>query len=120
MRTRTAAAITATLLLALAGCSTTSADPKPATVTVTASPRLSKTEQTQHCVDAVADVATGSEGTSTDGVPFEPTPAPCLELTESEYLDAYMDGILQHNRINIEEAQREIEEASRAAEADQP
>ncbi|MGW1492576.1 hypothetical protein [Streptomyces sp. NPDC002402] len=120
MRTRTiAAAATAAALLALTGCSN-AGDAEPAktvTATTTASPALSKAEQTQQCVDAVADVATDSEGTSTDGVPFEPTPAPCLPLSEHDYLDAYMDGIMQHNRANLDKSSRR---ASEAAEADQP
>ncbi|NUL09081.1 hypothetical protein [Streptomyces lunaelactis] len=116
---RTTLAITAALLLALTGCSS-SADAEPAktvTATTTAPPELSKAESRQQCVDAVADVATDSEGTSADGVPFEPTPAPCTQLSEHDYLDAYMDGIMQHNKANLDKFSRQ---ASEAAEADQP
>lgn len=106
MRTRT---ITAALLLtALATASCSSADPKPAaTVTVTAdasaSPALSKAEITEQCIDAVAQRAADTTGAE---VPSEPTPAPCAGLSDSDYLDAYMDGISAANNAAREELDR--------------
>lgn len=117
MRTRhLAAAITATLLLiTLTGCSGSGdAEPtKTVTATTATSPKLSKAEMTLQCVDAVDVVA---DLPSTDGeVQFEPTPAPCASLSDSEYLDAYMDGIAQHNKAGQDDLQRQIDEAQESA-----
>ena len=111
---RTATAVTAALLLTLTGCSSGDAEPaKTVTATTTAPPQLSKAEQTRQCVDAVADVAAAASGE----VPSEPTPAPCASLNDSEYLDAYMDGISQANRAALDQRQLDRD---RAAESDQP
>jgi hypothetical protein len=113
MRTRTATVTAVLLAAALAGCSS-GGDAEPAkTVTTTASPKLSKEEVTRQCVDALTERAMESEGE----VPFDPTPAPCAPLGDSEYLDAYMDGISEANRAGLEERQRERDEASEAATA---
>jgi hypothetical protein len=57
-------------------------------------------------MDAVAEIAKQSAGE----VPSEPTPTPCAPLSDSEYLDAYMDGIMQSNRDALEERQRRRDE----------
>lgn len=46
-------------------------------------------------MEAVAQVAAETEGAE---VPSEPVPDECASLSESEYLDAYMDGIQEANR----------------------
>lgn len=115
MRTTTTLAVTGALLLALTGC-TSSRDAKPVetvTATTTASPSVDKARVTQACMDAVAEIPADESGE----VPSEPTPAACAPLSDSEYLDAYMDGIIQGNREGIAERERQ---ASEAAEADQP
>lgn len=93
---RTTVAVSAALILGgLASC-TSSSEPAPATTkTVTTTPKFSKAEITQQCVDAVAQRATTDESGE---VASEPTPAPCAPLSDSEYLDAYMDGIHQINQ----------------------
>ena len=113
--TQRAAATAAALLLAAGATACSSSDsPEPtrtAQTTVTAPAPLSKAEQTQQCVDAVASLTPNEAGE----VPSEPTPAPCAPLTDSEYLDAYMDGIAQSNKAGQDELQRKIDEASEAA-----
>ncbi|MCX4581991.1 hypothetical protein [Streptomyces sp. NBC_01481] len=111
-RTRTAAATAATLLLALTACGASS-EPKPATTTatVTAPAPVDKAQQIRLCMDAVATVKPNAAG----DVPSEPKPDPCTALTESEYLDAYMDGIAQGNKAGQDELQRQIEEARESA-----
>lgn len=112
MRTRTA--ITAVLLTAaLAGCSSGDAEPKETvTATTTVSPSPDKAQVTQACVEATTERAKAAAGE----VPFDPTPAPCAPLSDSEYLDAYMDGISEANRSGLEERQRERDaEASKDA-----
>ena len=111
---RTTLAATALLLLALTGCSSSDPDPKPAvTVTATPSPTIDKAAITQQCTDAVTEVAKQATGE----VPSEPTPAPCAGLDDSEYLDAYMNGISQANRDALDQRQRDRD---KAAESDQP
>lgn len=113
MRTTATLVVTGALLLALTGCAS-SGDAKPVeTVTTTASPSVDKARVTQACMDAVAEIPADENGE----VPSEPTPAACAPLSDSEYLDAYMDGIAQANRAAIAERERR---ASEAAEADQP
>lgn len=92
-------AAAALLLAALTACSSSSGDPKPVpTVTVTASPSLSKEQAAKACVDALTERAMESQGE----VPFDPTPAPCAPLSDSEYLDAYYDGLSEANRRGLE------------------
>jgi predicted component of type VI protein secretion system len=92
MRTRLLAV--ALLLAAVTACSS-GGDAEPVkTVTATASPSPDKAQVTADCVDAVAERAKESEGE----VPFDPTPAPCAPLSDSEYLDAYYDGLAQANK----------------------
>lgn len=117
MRTRTiTTTIAAGLLLAtLTSCS----GEKPApveTVTATATPRLSKAEITAQCVDAVAKVIDARPDTFDPDTDQDPKPEECNSLSDSEYLDAYMDGLSQRNRDAIDEMQRKIDEASKAAE----
>ena len=97
--TTSAAAIAAGLLLALTACS--SSDPKPTptvTATVTESPKLSKAEQTKACVDAVADVISARPDDFNTDTDSDPKPAECNDLSDSEYLDAYMDGLMESNK----------------------
>lgn len=112
MRTRhtTAAALTAaTLLLTITGCSSDSGDAKPTkTVTAPASPTADKAAATAQCIDAVAQIPADDDGS----VPSEPVPTECSALTDSEYLDAYMDGISQSNRDGIADLQDAIDDAA--------
>lgn len=112
MRIRTFTAGVALLAAAAAGCSSGgNAEPTP-TKTVTATPSLSKEQVTAACVEAATERAKAAAGE----VPFDPTPAPCAPLSDSEYLDAYMDGISEANRSGLEERQRERDaEASKDA-----
>lgn len=108
MRTRylAAAAITAALL-ALTACSSPQAKPAPApTVTVTATPSLSQAQHRALCVDAVADLEPNANGE----IPSEPVPTECQPLSERDYIDAYMRGILQRNQENIDELNRRASE----------
>jgi hypothetical protein len=94
MRTTTAAILAAaTLLLGLTGCSS---DAKPAptkTVTVTPTPALSKAEITEQCAAAVAVVIDQRPEDFDPELDEDPHPAECDGLDDSEYLDAYMDGL---------------------------
>lgn len=119
---RTALTLAAVLLLAGAavGCSDSEDTPadKPSPVAASSAgetPAVSAEEAAQACVDAVAELEPGEDGS----VPFEPAPDECASLSDSEYLDAYMDGIAQSNREGIEDLERLIEEASASAAAKQ-
>lgn len=106
MRTRTAAA---SILLAasLTACGTTPAPDKPA-ATSSAAPKVDKAATVKACVDAVAELPAGPDGS----VPSDPVPTECTDLSDSEYLDAYMDGISQANREGIADLEQQIEDAA--------
>lgn len=96
---RHTAATAVLLLVTLTACS--SSDPAPAptvTATETKTPELSKTEQTQACVDAVADVISTRPEDFDSETDSDPKPEECNTLSDSEYLDAYMDGLFESNR----------------------
>ena len=93
MHTRTAAATLLVLAATLTACTTTDPAPdKPAAATSTPAP--SHAELIQQCTDAVANLPVGEDGE----VPSDPVPAECTGLSDSDYLDAYMDGINQANQ----------------------
>ncbi|SCK20175.1 hypothetical protein YUYDRAFT_02094 [Streptomyces sp. ScaeMP-e48] len=106
MRTRTAAA---SILLAatLTACSTAPSTPEPATTT-SAAPTADTATTVQDCIDAVAEIPAGPDGS----VPSDPVPAECADLSDSEYLDAYMDGISQSNQDGIDDLEQQIEDAT--------
>ena len=89
--------ITTLLLCATALTACTTSDPAPAPdkpAATTAAPTLDQAQLTQQCVDAVAELPVDANGS----VPSEPVPAECTALSDSDYLDAYMDGINQANQ----------------------
>jgi PBP1b-binding outer membrane lipoprotein LpoB len=110
MRTRLAA-ITALTALTLVGCSTTASTP-PATsspkpgasaATTQPTPAADPEQIAQACADALHQaVAAGTEATR---------PAACEPLTETEYQDALLAAIQQHNQNGRDELQRQIDEA---------
>ncbi|MFH9610434.1 hypothetical protein [Streptomyces sp. NPDC017448] len=106
MRTRTAAA-SIFLAATLTACSTGTSSPEPATTTSTA-PKADQATTVQACVDAVAELPAGPDGS----VPSDPVPAECADLSDSEYLDAYMDGISQANREGVADLEQQIEDAA--------
>lgn len=100
MRTRITAAAILLALSGLTACSSTDGDDKPSptvTATVTESPKLSKAEQTQLCVAAVADVISARPDDFDPEADEDPKPEECNSLSDSEYLDAYMDGLAESN-----------------------
>lgn len=100
MRRTTLAAALAAGLLTLTGCSSSSDAPSPAptvTTTVTQPPALSKAEQTQACIEAVADVITARPADFDPETDSDPKPAECDSVPDDEYLDAYMDGLQLSN-----------------------
>ncbi|MEV4974435.1 hypothetical protein [Streptomyces scopuliridis] len=120
MRIRTTTLAAALLLVTLTGCSSGS-DPAP-TETVTATttptaPALSQAEITQQCIDAVAAAISQRSADFDPKTDTDPQPTECDGLSETDYLDAYMDGLQQSNQAGRDELQRQIEEA---AEANQP
>lgn len=110
---RRTATTLAAVLLGLSGCSSGSEPGPTVTVTATAaeSPKLSKAEQTQLCVDAVADVISSRPADFDPETSDDPKPTECSHLSDSEYLDAYMEGLLGSNRAALEERQRQRDEA---------
>lgn len=104
MRRLTLAA--AGLLLTLTACSS-GGEPQPAKTATTTAPSLSADEIAQQCADALHQRVTSTQGE----VPFEPTPAPCAPLSDSEYLDAYTAAIEVANQAGLDERQAEREEA---------
>lgn len=119
---QTAVAVAVVLLLAGAavGCSDSGGDepaskPSTATSSPVEKPAVSKEEAAQACTDAVAKLEPDEDG----GVPFEPVPADCAALSDSEYLDAYTAGINQSNQEGIEDLERLLEEAEASAAAEQ-
>lgn len=110
MRTRTAAAAATLLAATLTACSGASGDADPVkTVTITAapSPAPAAEDTTQACYDALYERAATAAGE----VAFEPTPAPCAQLGDSEYLEAYMASLQAANEAALEERQRQRDEA---------
>ncbi|SDN18057.1 hypothetical protein [Streptomyces wuyuanensis] len=123
MRRTTTAALTA-VLFALSGCSSSGSDAEPgptvtATATVTEPPALSEAEQTQLCVDAVADVISSRPAGFDPETGEDPKPAECNHLSESDYLDAYMEGLFKSNEAALEERQRQRDEAELRDQQDQ-
>lgn len=110
MRTRTAA--TAILLAAtLTACS--SSDPAPEKPAATSSaPELSKAETLAQCVDAVAAMLSERPADFDPETDSDPKPAECDAVPEGEYLDAYMDGLSQHNQEGIADLEQQIEDAA--------
>ncbi|MFF5784200.1 hypothetical protein ACFY8P_04425 [Streptomyces sp. NPDC012693] len=114
MRRLTTAAVVA-LFLALVGCSSQqSSSPSPAPTTTTAAPTLSAAEQRQACVDAWAATLGARPADFNPETDTDPTPAACNGIPESDSLDAYMDGLMQHNRAGQDELRRQIDEAASA------
>ncbi|MFD7237710.1 hypothetical protein ACFWAT_20700 [Streptomyces syringium] len=103
---RTTAAICAVALATLTGC--TEKRPAPAATDAAPAHTLSRAQVGQQCVDAIANRATKQTG----NMPFEPAPHACLPLSDSEYLDAYMRGLRQHNQAGRDELQRQLDEAT--------
>lgn len=115
MNTRTA---TCAALLALAfltaGCSNDNTTDQPSSAqstTAAATPTVDQAAARQACVDAVAAIPVDENGE----VPSEPIPDECAELSEGDYLDAYMDGIQQSNQDGRDALQDLIDEASENA-----
>lgn len=108
--TRTTTVALAAAVVLLTGCTSSSEQPtEPATSAPAASePALTQAEITEQCVDAIAERAAN---TTDAEVPSDPTPKPCTPLSDSDYLDAYMDGIQQANEAARERLQEEIEGA---------
>ncbi|MCA1217124.1 hypothetical protein [Streptomyces sp. 8L] len=105
MPTRSAAA--AVLLAAAAftaGCSSNSgstAKPSPPATSAQPSstaPAVDPAAARKACVDAVSAIPADGNGQ----VPSEPVPAACKSLSDSDYLDAYTDGIAKSNEAGRE------------------
>ncbi|MGW1463853.1 hypothetical protein ACWCPT_05795 [Streptomyces sp. NPDC002308] len=109
MHARTIAAA-ALLTATLVGCSSTTTPDAPATQPATSAPALSHAEQIEQCTAAVADIPAGPDGS----VPSDPVPAECTALSDSEYLDAYYDGLAQSNKDGLQDLQDQIDEAATA------
>ncbi|MEU7240310.1 hypothetical protein [Streptomyces sparsogenes] len=101
--------------LLLAGCGSSNSNDKPAprttVATTPAKPTLSKVEVAKQCAAAIAKRPADDAGE----IPSEPTPEPCKPLSDSEYLDAYMDGIHQANEAAQDEFQQKIDGAAEDA-----
>lgn len=106
---RTIAAVTAALALTLVSCGSSDDEPAKPTgsATKTAAPSADTAADRQACVDAVK----AAVDADTDDV----KPAECESLTDSDYLDAYMEGLQQHNQEGRGALQDAIDEASEAA-----
>lgn len=88
------------LLLAAALTACTSSDPAPAPdkpAATSAAPTVDQATLVQQCVDAVALITPSADGS----VPSEPVPAECADLSDSDYLDAYYDGLAQANKAAL-------------------
>ena len=97
MNTRTAVAAIAVLAATLTACSgNDSADsdkPRPTATAAASKPAPDPAQTRQDCVDAVKEAIDADPGTDD----LEP-PAECASLSDSDYLDAYMDGLQAHNK----------------------
>lgn len=98
LHTITAGAI---LALALTACSAAPPAEPAQPPSASASPTLDKAKAIQLCIDAVAAQPADEES----------KPAECEPLSESEYLDANLKGVQQHNQAGRDDLQRQIEEA---------
>jgi pectin methylesterase-like acyl-CoA thioesterase len=104
-RTTTAVIGLLTTGLLLTGCSIGGSDGKPIPTSApkaTTAPALSHAEIVRACTDAVTQIALDTVGE----VPSAPRPAACVLLSESEYRDAYFDGIQQSHRMARDKLQR--------------
>ncbi|MEU9861316.1 hypothetical protein AB0D99_10590 [Streptomyces sp. NPDC047971] len=116
MRRLTAAAIAATAaLLALTGCSSQTSDNSPPTAPTTTAPALSAAEQREACVDAWAATIGARPADFNPETDTDPTPDACTSLSESDSLDAYMDGLQQTNKAGQDAFKKAIEDAASAA-----
>ncbi|MGW9437949.1 hypothetical protein [Streptomyces sp. NPDC055607] len=116
MRTRhITAALAAVLLLGLTACGTATEEPEqPAVTTVTGTPTLSADEQRKACVDAIAATIRARPNDFNPDTDSDPKPDACATIPESDYLDAYMDGLKQSNQAGIDDLQKAIEDAASA------
>lgn len=115
---RTTIAVLAVCALALAGCSSSDEEPKKETVTVTATkaPEMSAAEQRKACVDAWAETINSRPDDWDPETGEDIEPAECKGLPAGDSTDRYMEGLSKANQQNIDDFQREIDEASAAAE----
>jgi len=100
MRRTTAIATLATVVLIVAGCSNSSGnDPKPTATVTTTKTQLSAAEQRTVCVDAWATLLQDNADASVDEAPSD-----CDGVPEGDKLDAYMEGLQEHNEANRDAA----------------
>lgn len=113
MNARAAACAALLALAALTGCSSTDSTNKPSTPTPTptVTHTVDQAAARQACADAVAALPADTNGQ----VPSEPVPDECKTLSDSDYLDAYMDGIQQSNQEGRDALQDLIDQASQSA-----
>ncbi|MFH8717252.1 hypothetical protein [Streptomyces zaomyceticus] len=119
MRRLTSPALAAAFLLALTACGT--ADNPPATPSdkggaeaSTASPTLFTVEQRQACVDAWAATIGARPTDFNPETDSDPAPDACNGIPESDWLDAYMDGLQQSNKAGQDSLQKAIDDAASA------
>ncbi|MER6098353.1 hypothetical protein ABT154_21345 [Streptomyces sp. NPDC001728] len=109
-------AVAATLLLALVGCSGQEASTTPTPAVATTEPGVFPAEQRQVCVDAWAVTIGNRPDDFNPETDTDPTPEACTGIPESDWVDAYMDGLFQSNRAARDAAQeRSDAEASKDA-----
>ncbi|AEM87076.1 hypothetical protein [Streptomyces violaceusniger] len=101
---RTIAITAAALMLAAAavGCSSNTSDDKPAKAPTSQpakpTPTLDPTEARAACVDAIAKAIQDDNDPEETG----DRPAECKSIADSDWLDAYMDGLHQRNQKNLD------------------
>jgi ABC-type Fe3+-hydroxamate transport system substrate-binding protein len=111
MRTRTALTTALLALVALTGCSSDSSDDEPSkpTPAVTVTQTVDTAAARRACVDAWAELLQDDEE-----VGVEDEPAVCDEVP-GQSAEMYMEALHERNQANRDALQREIDEASEAA-----
>jgi hypothetical protein len=112
MRTITTAVTAAILLAGVTACGSSGAKPVPAVTAVTiATPKADIVAQ---CTAEVADVITNRPVGWDPETDEDAKPQVCSSLTDSEYLDAYGDGLQQSGKEARDALQEQIDEAASA------
>jgi hypothetical protein len=107
-----ATTVAAILLACLTACTDNGAEPAPAVTAVTiATPKADIVAQ---CTDEVADIITNRPDGWDPDTDEDAKPQVCGGLTDSEYLDAYMDGLQQSSKDARDALQEQIDEAATA------
>lgn len=100
MRTRITVAAVVLIAMTVVGCSSSASDDKPAKTPTSQparpTPTLDPAEARTACVDAIADAIQADNDPEDTGT----RPDECKAVSDSDWLDVYMEGLRLHNKRN--------------------